>query len=259
MKRLAAILPLMLLLFSVIPCKAAGDFYCEYTPKSEKSSLFYIDVYSERAVAGAVMELSYSESYVSYYSVTADSATATVRDHVENGKVRVAFVDKSAVNGKLCRLSFKALKKGDIALTLHMEQAVDGSENLLGGWNDYTLNITLSEKDIASSGSSTRSVKASSGTSRSSRGGGKSTISKNGTDTEDDDESDDVRFGDPGFFDLREDHSVKWMLIGAGIPVLIGMLIWLGFILGRKSKEQKKDEEKPAETNHEPDDIIDEE
>ena len=39
MKRLTAWLTVMLLLFAVITCSAAGGFTCEYTPKSEKGSI----------------------------------------------------------------------------------------------------------------------------------------------------------------------------------------------------------------------------
>ena len=59
-----------------------------------------------------------------------------------------------------------------------------------------------------------------------------------------------------GCFDLRRsDNVLKWILIGAGIPLLIGGLVWLGILIGRRSKDKaKQDEEKPGDEFPEPDD-----
>ena len=245
---------LALLLVWLLPfcvCNAAEDCAIEYTPRSANSAVFYIDVYSRREVTAAVFELSFADDMVGYYSVVAEDA-ATVRDHPQKGKVTFAFACESAVSGKLCRVSFKALKEGSVDFTLHMTQAADADRKLLTGWSDHSLTVKLGKDDVKAAANVSRTDKSSSGTaaSASKRGGGKSDLNI-GEDGEEE--------TPPGIFDLRKGDSVlKWILIGAGIPLLIGGLVWLGILIGRKSKDKaKQDEEKPGDILPEPDDPPD--
>ena len=241
---------LALLLVWLLPfcvCNAAEDCAIEYTPLSANSAVFYIDVYSRREVTAAVFELSFADDMVGYYSVVADEA-ATVRDHPQKGKVTFAVACESAVSGKLCRVSFKALKEGSVDFTLHMTQAADADRKLLTDWSDHSLTVKLGKDDVEAAAKVSRTDKGASGTaaSASKRGTGKSELSTG-------EDEDDSPFG---FFDLRRgDSRFKWILLGAGIPILIGGLVWLGILIGRRSKdkaEQKK--ETPGDILPEPDD-----
>lgn len=246
MKRILLSVFALIWLLPICTVTAAEQFYTEYTPKSENSSVFYIDVFSRREVTAAVFDLSFPDSMVSYYSVVSSNSTASVRDHSQKGKVTVAFADSSAVSGKLCRFSFKALQAGSVNFVLHMQQASGADKKLLSGWSDHTLTIKLGKDDVVSSSSGVkRTDKASSDASSSSaarRGGGKSEL--NPGEDDDDIDTDDL----PGIFDLRrDDNKLKWVLIGAGIPLLIGALLWIGILIGRRTKDKAKTKEEPAE------------
>ena len=246
MKRLFSFALLLLLLLPVCTGAAAERFYTEYTPKSANSSVFYVDVFCRREITAAVFELSYPDNMVSYYSVVADNASATVRENPQKGKIVAAFADSSATSGKLCRFSFKALQTGTVRFVLHMRQAAGADHRLLSGWSDHTLSIKLGKDDIVSSPNVNRTDKASgNGSSKSSanassrsssptkRGGGKSEILPG-----EDDGSDSPL----GLFDLRDDdNKLKWILLGAGIPLLIGALLWAGILIGRRSKDKSQD------------------
>jgi hypothetical protein len=239
---------LLLWLLPICICSASADCSIEYTPRSEKSAVFYIDVYSVRKVTAAVFELRFADDMAGYYSVVADD-TATVRDHSEKGKVTFAFASDSAVSGKLCRVSFKALKEGSVDFTLHMVQAADADNKLLSDWSDHSLTVKLGKDDVEAAAKVSRTDKSSSGTaaSASKHGGGTSDLSIGGDDAED---------LSSGFFDLRRgDNVFKWILLGAGIPILIGGLVWLGILIGRRSKDQSDTtKEKPGEILPEPND-----
>ena len=252
MKRVIAAVMLLLLLAPTVLCAgAAGDFTCEYTPKSANSSLFYIDVYSSRELTAAVFELSFDDSMVSYYSASAVNSTATVRDNLQDGKVTAAFADTGAVSGKLCRFSFKALQAGSVSFVLHMEQAAGADRTLTAGWNDFTLTLTLGKEDTAaaSSGSRTRSSGrspvSSSASSRSSKSAERSYFDAGGAE--------DGREAPPDVYDMRKSSPVKWILIGAGLVVLVGALVLTGFFIGKRSKAPQKKEE-PGEESPEPKD-----
>ena len=259
MRRIAAAVLVLLTLLPIPVCAAEEAFYGEYVPRSEHSALFYIDVYSKQAVTAAVFEVQFDDSMVGYHASVAESGSASVRDNLQDGRVIVAFADSKAVDGKLCRLSFKALKEGSVSFVLHMRQAADGEKNLLTQWSDHTVTVKLGKEDAAVGSASVRSGGSgtSSRSSLSSSRGGKG-------DSADDDAADDASEDEVSyaFSDLRRDGGeLKWMLIGAAVPVLCGALVWLGFLIGRKSKGSatKPDkEEKPGEAIPEPDDIIEE-
>lgn len=228
-------------------CHAAQDCSIEYTPRSERSAVFYIDVYSAREVTAAVFELRFADDMVGYYSVVADDSAATVRDRSEKGKTTFAYASEKPVSGKLCRVSFKALKEGSTDFTLHMAQAADADKKLLSDWSDHSLAVKLGKDDVEAAAAVSRTDGTSSGTAAAIRGAGGSELSN----ADDGDEE-----SPPGLFDLRRSDSVlKWILIGAGIPLLIGGLVWLGILIGRRSKDKaKQNEEKPGNVLPEPDD-----
>ena len=69
MKRIAALTIILLLIFFGIPCAADSGFYCEYSPKTEKSSVFFIDIYSTVDTSAAVMELGFDESFAEFREI----------------------------------------------------------------------------------------------------------------------------------------------------------------------------------------------
>ena len=241
--RLTTFTLLLIWLLPFCTCYAAQDCSIEYTPRSERSAVFYIDVYSAREVTAAVFELRFADDMVGCYSVVADDSAAAVRDHSQKGKVTFAYATEKPVSGKLCRVSFKALKEGSTDFTLHMSQAADADKKLLPDWSDHSLTVKLGKDDVEAAAAVSRTDGTSSGTAAAKRGAGGSELSN----ADDGDEE-----SPPGIFDLRRSDSVlKWILIGAGIPLLIGGLVWLGILIGRKAKQ---DEEKPGEELPEPDD-----
>lgn len=255
MKRTAVGMIVLLMLFIGIPCSAESGFYCEYVPKSENSTVFYIDVYSTVDVSAAVMELNFDESFVEYREVSAAQKSSTVRSAKENGLVKIALADSGAIKGKLCRVAFKAIQAGACTFGLHITQAADGEPKLLGGFPDSSIEVKLGKDDVVSGSASKASSKASSnGSSKADKNGSSSrSYLKNGSDP---DEYIDPVTGE--VIDLRKNHAVKYILIGAGIVVLIVALVFAGIIIGRKTADTKKEvEESEPDNNAPPEDVAD--
>ena len=60
--------------------------------------------------------------------------------------------------------------------------------------------------------------------------------------------------------DLRKNHAVKYILIGAGIVVLFAALIYAGVLIGRKTAGKKKKAEAEGASEIEPpEDVADNE
>ena len=228
----------LLTVFIGIPCSAASGFYCEYTPKSEKSTVFYIDLYSSDEVSAAVMELSFDESFVEYREVSAVEKTSTVRSACDNGNVRIAFADSDAVNGRLCRVAFKALQTGTCSFTLHISQAADNELDLMSDLNGSTVEVKLGKDDIVASSSSKES-KSSSKASGNSDASSRSSIS---SASEDEDGNADIPVG--GFNDLRRQKVWPYILIGAFSVILIAGLVFFGVLIGRKKSNKNKPDDK---------------
>lgn len=238
LKRIMAWMIVLLMVFIGIPCSAESGIYCEYVPKTENSTVFYIDVFSTVDVSAAVMDLSFDETFVEYREVSAAQKSSTVRSAKENGLVKIALADSGTINGKLCRVAFKAIQTGTCTFHLHISQATDGDPKMLGGFSDYSLEVKLGKDDVASGSASKASSKVSSSASSKADKNGSSSRSyiKNGSDS---DEYIDPDTGE--VIDLRKNHALKYILIGAGIVVLIAALIFAGIMIGRKtSKEQKE-------------------
>lgn len=238
LKRAAAWMIVLLMVFIGIPCSAESGFYCEYVPKSENSTVFYIDVYSTVDVSAAVMELNFDESFVEYREVTAAQESSTVRSAKENGLVKIALADSGAVKSKLCRVAFKAIQAGTCTFNLHITQAADGELKMLGEFSDSSIEVKLGKDDVVSSSASKASSKASSnGSSKADKNGSSSrSYLKNGLDS---DEYIDPETGE--VIDLRKNHALKYILIGAGIVILIAALVFAGIMIGRKIADKPKD------------------
>ena len=77
--RLITFALLLIWLLPFCTCHAAQDCSIEYTPRSERSAVFYIDVYSAREVTAAVFELRFADDMVGYYSSAESSAVCRSR------------------------------------------------------------------------------------------------------------------------------------------------------------------------------------
>lgn len=233
MKRIIALMIVFVMMFIRIPCSAESGFYCEYSPKTEKSTVFYIDIYSTVNVSAAVMELSFDEGYAEYRDTSAAAETSTVRSVYRNGLVRVALADSGTIKGKLCRVAFKALQAGTCTFNLHISQASDGKPKLLSGFSDSSIEVKLGKDDIVEESAEKSSSKTSSKAEKS--GSSSKSYLQEGSDP-------DV-YVDPvtgEIIDLRKNHSVTYILIGAGFVILIAALIFAGIMIGRKTANKKK-------------------
>lgn len=245
---IAAFAALVICLFCAVCSAKEIGFSCEYTPKSEKSSVFYIDVICEREVSAAVFSLDYDEKFVSFRSVDATESTTTVRGNDAGGRVTVALADSGSVKGKLCRLSFQALSQGETSFVLKVSQAADDSMDKVETSEDYTLTVTFDKDDVVSSSSkgSKSSSGSSSKSSSSSKGrSGGSSIWDNG---------DDPSGGD--YYDLRPDNTWIYILIGAGSMLLIAAAVGVTIYVMKKKKlqpEQSADPAEPKPDDEEPD------
>lgn len=244
-RRLTIAVATAVILLSVLRCSAAGAFTCKYTPKTATGTVFYVDVYSEIAVSAAVFELSFDSKMAEYRSAAAVSASSTVRDSVDGGTVRLALADSSAVDGHVCRLSFKALAAGETSFTLHINQAADKDLDYISGLSNYTLTIQLGENDVTSPGGKASVVRSSSAYSY--KSGGKSTVSANPADEKS------VAYGE--VYDLRPDKTFLYIFIGAGSVLLLAGLIFAGYLAGRRGKNKSSDENKNLPENGETDEI----
>lgn len=233
MKRIVALTIILWLAFIGIPCAADSGFYCEYTPKAEKSTVFYIDVYSTVEVSATVMELRFDESFAEFREVSSSEKSTSVRSVKESGAVRIALADSGALKGKLCRVAFKALQTGICTFDLHISQAADSEPKLMVAISDSSIEVKLGKDDIVAESSSKASSMASSKSDKNSASS--KAYLKEASDSE--------VYVDPvtgAVVDLRKNHAVKYILIGAGIVVLFAALIYAGVLIGRKTAGKKK-------------------
>ena len=233
-RRIACLTVMLLLLFAGIRCSAAGGFTCEYTPKSERGSLFYIDISSSVEVSAAVMELRFDDSIAEYREVSAAEKSSDVRAVCSEGCVKIALADSGAVKGKICRVGFKAIRKGSCSFALHIAQATDAEPKRISGLSDYSLDVDFGEDDIPSLTASSRTA-----SSRVDRSASRSTVSGRAEEADDSD-GNDLHLGG-GIIDLRKSHALPYILIGAGIVILIAALVFAGVLLGRKMANKPKE------------------
>ncbi len=241
-KRTVLLTAIMVMLFCVtVRAADSPSFSCAYVPKSENSSMFTVEVSCDDKVSAAVFSLSYDEAIAEYKGVEAVQNTSTIRDNPAPGKVNVCVADSGSVEGKLCRLRFKALAEGKMTFTLCVEQAADSNARLISGVRGDTLTVDPGQRRSASSGGSSRSRSASPSRSSSSRlPSGSSTLA---TDNEDRYEIE-PRVSRGGTFDVRPSQPWRYILIGAGAVALVVILIAIGVRIGRKLPE--KSDEKPS-------------
>lgn len=239
MKRLSALMILICLALFSFSCFAAEeDLYCTYVAKTESGTLFYIDVFCNHKVAAAVFELGFDSGLAEYREVSAADSDGHVSADIKAGKVIVAFASGTAKSGRLCRITFNGMSSGDCLFRLHMNQACDSEYNYINGLSDQSLSVRLG-KDGKVTGASSSSASSGSDSSVGSEStGGKSSKGKKSEISSVD--NDDASKSRGGLYDMRKNDPLKYVLLGAGGVVLVGVLIFTGYYLGKKRRLKAK-------------------
>lgn len=242
MKRLVSVLIFVSLAILLCPAVLAADgFYCEYTPKSEHSALFYIDVYSDKEICAATAKLSFDTNHADFRSVTAHADEDSVRFIQKENTVNIAFASKNPKSGLLFRTGFKAVSVGKCDFILSVDSAADSKLSLVNGFSPYTLTVTFGKDDItAQSGDSTASGRGSSSSGKT-RGGNLSVISA--ADTDDDGAGDSAGT----VIDIRPNPAFTYILLGAGGVFLLVLIAVTAFMINKRRKQQRAG--KPSSDN----------
>lgn len=235
-------------LFLAHASAATPAMYAEYVRKSERASVFYVDICMDTEVSAAVFALSYDSDMVEYREAKAEIDKASVRAVDQDGCVRAAFAADSGVSGRLIRLSFKALKTGQCSFVLRLEQGVDGRLAYLGALPQYELNVSFDKSDVVTA---SKSAAGKTDAEKTSASKSKSRVSSAG-DTGDDP---DAQAADGGSLWIGGSHEWRYILLGAGAVVLAGLLALTGYLIGKRSaakqKSADKEEAKEAEKTEE--------
>ncbi len=250
MKRIVIFLslPIFLITLCLSASAESGSLSLKYVPRTERGTLFYLDVYSDTPVGAAVFELSYDPSAAEFRSVIYDDDRGAVTANPDGGRVKIAFSHRSGVSGKLYRIAFKALAEGVLRFELRTTQAVDAKAAYLTGISGAALDVDLSKEDIVSADSSKKSASEKSSSkkndSKKSYGGSKSEISMP------DDAVLDEKPDDYGgvYRDLSKPDHTSWFLLGGSAVILAGLFVGLGILLGIRAKKKQAppmDEDEP--------------
>ena len=240
--------------FNISVYAAHSDLYCTYTPKSDKSSLFFIDVYCEREVCAALFELEFDGKIAEYRSVEAGSSDIEASGNQSGDRVVIACTDNCSNCDKLCTVSFKALRAGDCGFRLHMNQAVDDSLDYINDFSDHSLTVTIGKDDVVEDDPS-KSSKSSDKTDNSSKTSNK-TVKSGISSVSDDDTDKSTELG--GLFNVSGNAPGRYILIGAGSLALVAAIAVVGYLLGKKVLIKKRSDEAPVDAPPEDNDGFEE-
>lgn len=266
MKRLlSALLMTAFLVTLCVTASAEGsELSMKYIPRTERGTLFYLDIYSDPAVSAAVFELRFDPSAVEYRDTDCDDESGRAMGNSDGDVVKIAYSHHSSKSGKLCRLSFKALKIGTVRFTLHMTQAVDADLAYLTNLSDFSLEVKLGKDDVVLSDSSAQndssdkasaqSKKSSEKSQKKSYGGEKSEIAEVSAD---DAGSTEATEGAP--LDFTGGNNKLWFLLGGAVALSAVLLVGAGYFIGKKrmGRPAKKDAQDGEKNADDPMDEID--
>ena len=230
----------------------------QYVPRTERGTLFYLDVYSDPAISAAVFELCFDSSAVEYRDVDCEDENGCAMGNPDGDTVKIAYSHPSGKSGKLCRLSFKALRAGTVSFSLYPTQAVDGELDYLKDLSDASLEVKLGKDDVilfddAASKSEKNALKKSSAKSKSptekpgkkSYGGEKSEITEYTAGSE----ATEATEGAP--LDFTGGNNRTWFMLGGAVVLSAVLLVGAGYFIGKKrmGRPEKTDaqDEKVAE------------
>lgn len=230
----------------------------QYVPRTERGTLFYLDVYSDPAISAAVFELCFDSSAVEYRDVDCEDENGCAMGNPDGDTVKIAYSHPSGKSGKLCRLSFKALKPGTVCFWLYPTQAVDGELDYLKDLSDASLEVKLGKDDVilsddAASKSERNALEKSSAKSKSptekpgkkSYGGERSGITEYTAGSE----ATEATEGAP--LDFTGGNNRTWFMLGGAVVLSAVLLVGAGYFIGKKrmGRPEKTDaqDEKVAE------------
>lgn len=243
MKRLFTMLSAVLIIFGGFPlfasAKAETISAC-YVPKTQRGTLFYIDIYSGTPIGAAILEVGYDDAVAEFSDVSCESPEGAAEAHAENSIVTIAYTNREPSGDKLCRLSFKALKTGTVDFTVTVTQAVDDDLGYLSDLSPCTLSVKLGTEDIPTVSSSVIKTSGSS-TSKRSYSGSKSSVTAT-----DDTEAADMTEAAKTPLDLSGQHKSTYFLLGGAAAILLCLVILAAYLLIKLAKK-KPTKEIPAE------------
>ena len=243
MKRLFTMLSAVLIIFGGFPlfasAKAESISAC-YVPKTQRGTLFYIDIYSGTSIGAAILEVGYDDAIAEFSDVSCESPEGAAEAHAENSIVTIAYTNREPSGDKLCRLSFKALKTGTVDFTVTVTQAVDDDLGYLSDLSPCTLSVKLGTVDIPTASSSVTKTSGSS-TSKRSYSGSKSSVTAT-----DDAEAADMTETAGTSLDLSGQHKSTYFLLGGAAAILLCLVILAAYLLIKLTKK-KPTKEIPAE------------
>lgn len=242
----------------------------QYVPRTERGTLFYLDVYSDPAISAAVFELCFDSSAVEYRDVDCEDENGCAMGNPDGDTVKIAYSHPSGKSGKLCRLSFKALRAGTVSFSLYPTQAVDGELDYLKDLSDASLEVKLGKDDVilfddAASKSEKNALKKSSAKSKSptekpgkkSYGGEKSEITEYTAGSE----ATEATEGAP--LDFTGGNNRTWFMLGGAVVLSAVLLVGAGYFIGKKrmgrpEKTDAQEEEIAEDPMEEINKILDE-
>ena len=243
MKRLFTMLSAVLIIFGGFPlfasAKAESISAC-YVPKTQRGTLFYIDIYSGTSIGAAILEVGYDDAIAEFSDVSCESPEGAAEAHAENSIVTIAYTNREPSGDKLCRLSFKALKTGTVDFTVTVTQAVDDDLGYLSDLSPCTLSVKLGTEDIPTASSSVTKTSGNS-TSKRSYNGSKSSVTAT-----DDAEAADMTETSGTSLDLSGQHKSTYFLLGGAAAILLCLVILAAYLLIKLTKK-KPTKEIPAE------------
>ena len=243
MKRLFTMLSAVLIIFggfTLFASAKAETISACYVPKTQRGTLFYIDIYSEPPIGAAILEVGYDDAVAEFSDVSCESPEGAAEAHAENSIVTIAYTNREPSGDKLCRLSFKALKTGTVDFTVTVTQAVDDDLGYLSDFSPYTLSVKLGTEDIPTASSSVTKTSGSS-TSKRSYSGSKSSVTAT-----DDAEAADMTETSGTSLDLSGQHKSTYFLLGGAAAILLCLVILVAYLLIKLAKK-KPTKEIPAE------------
>lgn len=234
-QRFAALILTLVTLFAVCVSASAQDqpLTVKYVPRTQRGTLFYLDVYSGTGFGAAIFELRYDASLAEYRGIFCDDADAEAMAADTGGTVKIVYSSRTAAQGKLFRISFSQLDAGSMTAELRVLQAVDGSLSDCSGVPAYSLRITLDESGTSPSGSDSAKKSASSSGEKESRKGSGSTLSTVGADV-----SEVSAPADTGgvFRDFSKPDHMTWFLLGGAVVILAGLFTAAGYFIGKRRR-----------------------
>lgn len=246
MRRIATLFVALTMLIGAfsVSVSAQTPLSVKYVPKTQRGTMFYLDLFSELPIGAAVFDISYDDDVAEFRGVYCDSADAAAEAHAENSVIGLAYSNRKPSSGKLFRLSFIALKSGTINFAVTVTQAVDSELSYLSDIPACQLSVKLGKEDIPVS--SANSAKASGKTtSKKSYSGSKSNITVSSGDG--DNKAADSAEAEGISLDLSGQNKTTFFLLGGAAAFLVCLLIVAAYFLGKRRREKiPQEEEIPA-------------